>query len=192
MSSCNPHDNGQGGHLHLHFTEWEDKYLVPGPKTVSDRVGIWTLSVLFQRQCSPFFFSAMPWGLLYLSFPTRDWTQATAVKEPSDNHLDCQGIPTKTILLITVVFFPSSSTYGKTETQRREGTFLSHTTKEQWSWKEVLPKPLPYHTHHRHYCHHHLNLSQAFPSVSVHCEPVFGGMSHSKDLIPSLDLMGLF
>lgn len=90
-----------------------------------------------------FFFSAMPWGLLDLSFPTWDWTQATAVKEPRANHLDCQGIPTKTIFLITVVFLPSSSTYGKTETQRREGTFLSHTTKEQWSWNRSPSKTSP-------------------------------------------------
>lgn len=55
-------------YIFISILQDEEKYLVPGPKTVSDRVGIWTLSVLFQRQCSPFFFLAMPWGLLDLSF----------------------------------------------------------------------------------------------------------------------------
>ena len=48
-------------------------------------------------------------------------------------------------------------------------------------------------TLHRHYCHQLLNLSQTFPSV--HCEPVFGDVSDSKDLknrIPAFPPVGLF
>ena len=77
----------------------------------------------------------------------------------------------------------------------------------------LLPSPPhhPYHHHyshhphtyhhlfritlHHHYCHQRLNLSQTFPSVCVHCEPVFGDVSDSKDLknrIPAFPTMGLF
>lgn len=48
-------------------------------------------------------------------------------------------------------------------------------------------------TLHRHYCRQLLNLSQTFPSV--HCEPVFGDVSDSKDLknrIPAFPPVGLF
>ena len=48
-------------------------------------------------------------------------------------------------------------------------------------------------TLHHHHCHQHLNLSQTFPSI--HCEPVFGDVSDSKDLknrIPAFPPLGLF
>ena len=87
------------------------------------REGIYSISIFV---C--LFVLAEPWGLQDLSSPTRNWTQAMAVKVPSPNHWTAREFP------ISICRVPSVADYIF-----QRPTYLSHVTCSFYNGRTLLP-----------------------------------------------------